>query len=166
MAIGMILPFFTGQIQQIGNMLLPMHLPVFLCAFICGWQYAAAIGAALPLLRSVTFGMPLLFPNAIAMALELAAYGAAAGLIYRAIGKKSVAAVYASMLPSMIIGRIVWGVSQFCLLGINGTGFSWQAFVAGAVTTALPGIVLQLVLVPATVGIINAKRCNANESGK
>ena len=166
MAVGMILPFFTGQIQHIGNMLLPMHLPVFLCAFICGWQYAAAVGVALPLLRSVSFGMPLLFPNAIAMALELAAYGAVTGLIYRAIGKRSLPAVYASMIPAMIVGRIVWGLSQFCLLGIKGTDFSWQAFTAGALTTAIPGIVLQLILVPATIGIINAKRCDANESGK
>ena len=41
LAIGLVLPFFTGQIKEIGNMLLPMHLPVFLCALICGWQYGA-----------------------------------------------------------------------------------------------------------------------------
>ena len=30
-AVGIVLPFFTGQIPQIGNMLLPMHLPVLVC---------------------------------------------------------------------------------------------------------------------------------------
>ena len=39
MALGIVLPFFTGQIPQIGGMLLPMHLPVLLCGLLCGWQY-------------------------------------------------------------------------------------------------------------------------------
>ena len=52
MAIGIVLPFFTGQIPRIGNMLLPMHIPVFLCGLICGWQYGAVVGFLLPLLRS------------------------------------------------------------------------------------------------------------------
>ena len=68
LAIGMILPFFTGQIPRIGNMLLPMHIPVLLCGLICGWQYGAAVGLVLPLLRSMTLGMPPLFPTATAMA--------------------------------------------------------------------------------------------------
>ena len=58
MAIGFVLPFLTGQIPQIGNMLLPMHLPVFLCGLICGWQYGLAVGFILPLIRSLVFGMP------------------------------------------------------------------------------------------------------------
>lgn len=82
MAIGVVLPILTGQIQQIGNMLLPMHLPVFLCGLICGWQYGAAVGFVLPLFRSVTFGMPPLFPTATATAFELATYGLVAGLLY------------------------------------------------------------------------------------
>ena len=50
LALGLVLPFLTGQVPQIGNMLLPMHLPVFLCGLLCGWQYGAAVGFALPLL--------------------------------------------------------------------------------------------------------------------
>ena len=63
MAIGIVLPFFTGQIPQIGKMLLPMHIPVILCGLICGWQYGLVVGFILPFLRYVMFGMPLLFPN-------------------------------------------------------------------------------------------------------
>ena len=44
LAIGLVLPFLTGQIPRIGNMLLPMHIPVFLCGLICGWQYGGAVG--------------------------------------------------------------------------------------------------------------------------
>ena len=40
-AVGMVLPLLTGQIQQIGSTFLPMHLPVILCGLICGWQYGA-----------------------------------------------------------------------------------------------------------------------------
>ena len=166
LAIGMILPFFTGQIQQIGSMLLPMHIPVFLCAFICGWQYAFAVGFSLPLLRSLIFGMPMLFPNAVSMALELAVYGIVAGFVYRLTGRKSILSVYVSMISAMILGRIIWGLAQFCLLGINGTAFSWQAFVAGAVTSAIPGIIIQLILVPTIVGILNAKGYDIDERSK
>ena len=58
MAIGLVLPFLTGQIPQIGSMLLPMHLPVLLCGLICGWQYGGLVGFVLPLLRYLLFGMP------------------------------------------------------------------------------------------------------------
>ena len=71
MALGIVLPFLTGQIQQIGNMLLPMHIPVMLCGFICGWQYGLAVGAVTPLLRSMMFGMPPMMPTAAAMAVEI-----------------------------------------------------------------------------------------------
>ena len=69
LAIGFVLPFLTGQIQQVGNMLLPMHLPVLVCGFVCGWPWGLAVGFVLPLLRSLFFGMPPMVPTALAMAL-------------------------------------------------------------------------------------------------
>ena len=75
LAIGLVLPFFTGQIPQVGSMMLPMHIPVLLCGLICGWKYGLMVGFVLPPLRSVLFGMPPLFPTGAAMAFELAAYG-------------------------------------------------------------------------------------------
>ena len=112
MAIGMVLPILTGQIQQIGNMLLPMHLPVFLCGLICGWQYGATVGFVLPLFRSVTFGMPPLFPTATAMAFELVTYGLVAGLLYGRSRWQCVIALYRSLIAAMLAGRIVWGASR------------------------------------------------------
>ena len=56
LAIGLVLPFLTGQIPEIGSLLLPMHIPVFLCGLICGWQYGAVVGFILPLLRNLLFG--------------------------------------------------------------------------------------------------------------
>lgn len=155
-AVGMVLPFLTGQIQQIGNLLLPMHIPVFLCGLVCGWQYGGAVGLILPILRSLSFGMPYLYPNAIGMAVELAIYGLMTGLIYNNIlRRRNVFSVYIAMIPAMLCGRVVWGISQIVLLGIKNTTFTWQMFVAGAFLNAIPGILLQLVLIPAVMSTLN-----------
>ena len=99
----------TGQIPQIGSMLLPMHIPVLLCGLVCGWQYGAVVGFVAPLLRSVLFGMPPMYPVAIAMAFELLTYGLVIGLVYRRLAKKGLAGVYAALLTAMAAGRLVWG---------------------------------------------------------
>ncbi|MBO5474331.1 MAG: ECF transporter S component [Lachnospiraceae bacterium] len=154
MALGIVLPFFTGQIPQIGNMLLPMHIPVLLCGFICGWQYGLAVGFATPLLRSMIFGMPVMMPSAIGMAFELAAYGFVTGFLYRKLPKKNYT-VYVSLLGAMIIGRIVWGMVSVVLYGIQGNSFSVQIFLSGALLNAIPGIILQIILIPAIMIALN-----------
>ena len=75
LALAFVLPMLTGHIPQVGNMLCPMHLPVLLCGFVLGGPWGLAIGFIAPLLRSVLFGMPPLFPTAISMAFELGTYG-------------------------------------------------------------------------------------------
>lgn len=155
LALGMVLPFLTGQIQQIGNMLLPMHIPVLLCGLICGWQYGAAVGFILPLLRSVTFGMPPMYPVALAMAFELATYGLVSGFLYARSRWQCVIALYRCLIAAMIAGRLVWGVAEIVLLGLRGKAFTWEAFLAGALLNAIPGIILQLVLIPAIMVALN-----------
>ncbi len=149
LAIGFVLPFLTGQIQTIGNMLSPMHIPVLLCGLICGRKYGAAVGFILPLLRSMIFGMPPMYPNAIAMALELMTYGLVIGLLYSHSRWQCVVALYRCLIAAMLAGRVVWGIAEIILLGIGGNTFTVQAFLAGAVLNAIPGIILQLVLIPA-----------------
>ena len=149
LALCLVLPMITGGIPTIGNMLLPMHISVLLCGLLCGWQYGLVIGFVAPLLRSVLFGMPPLFPTA--MAFELAAYGLIIGLVYRLLPKHGVAALYISLLTAMVGGRLVWGVAKVVLLGMAGNAFTFQAFLSGALLTAVPGIVLQLVLIPAVM---------------
>ena len=149
LAIGLVLPFFTGQIPQIGSMLLPMHIPVFLCGLICGWQYGAVVGFILPLLRYLLFGMPVLFPGGVSMAFELLTYGLVAGLLYGLSRWQCVIALYRCLIAAMLAGRVVWGIVQMLLLGVSGTGFTLQMFLAGAVLNAVPGIILQLILIPA-----------------
>ena len=149
LAIGLVLPFLTGQIKEIGNMLLPMHIPVFLCCYICSWKHGMALGLILPLMRSMIFHMPALYPNAVAMAFELSTYGLVAGYLFYKSKYKCTKALYKSMIISMLAGRVVWGIAQVILLGISGSAFTFSAFIAGAFAKAVPGIVIQLILVPA-----------------
>ncbi len=148
LGIGLVLPFLTGQIQQIGNMLLPMHIPVLLCGLICGWQYGLAVGFITPLLRSAIFHMPVMFPNAVAMAFELCTYGLVVGYLYSHAKWQCTKSLFRSMIAAMIAGRVVWGIVEVILLGVGANGFTFTMFISGALLNAIPGIILQLVLIP------------------
>ncbi len=164
LAIAMVLPFLTGQIPQIGAMLSPMHIPVLLCGFMCGWPWGLAVGFIAPLLRSVLFGMPALFPAAVAMAFELAVYGGMSGLLYRLLPRKPWA-VYAALIIAMIAGRVVWGAVRLVLAGLSGTSFTWALFIAGALTNAVPGIILHLILIPVLVIAMESAGLSLNRHG-
>lgn len=153
LAMAFVMPFLTGQIPQIGSMLCPMHIPVILCGYICGAPWGLVVGAVAPLLRSLTLGMPPLFPVAFAMAFELAVYGFMSGLLYRVLPKKKIN-IYVSLILSMIAGRLVWGAVQFCCMGLDATKFGFSAFWAGAVVNALPGIIIQLILIPVIIAVL------------
>ncbi|MGE5495980.1 MAG: ECF transporter S component [Burkholderiales bacterium] len=150
LALCIVLPFLTGQIPEIGSMLLPMHLPVLLCGFICGWPFGLVVGAVAPVLRSAIFTMPPMFPTAVAMTFELAAYGLVSGLLYKLLPKKN-AYIFVALIAAMLAGRIVWGGVSYILYGIGGTAFTWEIFMSGAILKALPGIAVQIVLIPLLV---------------
>ncbi len=162
LAIALVLPFITGQIPEIGAMLSPMHIPVLLCGFVCGWQWGMAVGLVAPLLRSALFGMPTLYPAAVAMTFELAAYGALSGILYRLLPKK-IWSVYAALILAMIGGRLVWGAARYALAGLSCSEFPLSAFLAGAVTGALPGIILHIVLIPALVMVLEKAGLTLNK---
>lgn len=148
LAVGLVLPLLTAQIKEIGDTLLPMHLPVLVCGLVCSPAYGGIVGLILPFLRSVVFGMPPLYPNAVWMALELAAYGLVIGLVYSRFKKQGIVPIYTGLLTAMVAGRLVWGVAKAILLGVAGKGFTMEAFWVGGFLDAIPGIVLQLILVP------------------
>jgi hypothetical protein len=150
LALAYALPFLTGQIPEIGKMLCPMHIPVLLCGFICGAVWGLTVGAIAPLFRSLTLGMPVLFPSAVCMAVELAVYGLVSGIAYRLLPKKIVY-TYISLLIAMIVGRCVWGAAMLVCMGITEGSFGFSAFMAGAVTNAIPGIIVQIILIPVIV---------------
>ena len=128
-------------------MLCPMHIPVILCGFICGCKYGLIVGVIAPLLRSLTIGMPSLFPTAICMSFELAAYGFISGILYNLLPKKKLY-IYITLIVAMIGGRVVCGTAMFCFLGFNNNKFGLSSFWTGGFVNAFPGIVLQIVLIP------------------
>lgn len=149
LALCLVLPFLTGQIPQIGAALCPMHLPVLLAGFLCGPWWAAAVGATAPLLRHLIFGMPPIL-TAIAMAFELLTYGLLSGALHRLLPQRAVS-IYLSLIGAMVGGRLVWGAVQVVILGLSDSAFTWAAFWAGAVANAIPGIIVQLILIPILV---------------
>lgn len=154
LALGMVLPMLTGQIKEIGDSLLPMHLPVMICGLVCGYKYGAAIGLMLPFFRSLAFSMPPIYPNAVWMALELATYGLVIGFIYMKLSKSKIS-MYIALITAMIAGRLVWGAAKAVLLGVAGKSFTISAFIIGGFVDSLLGIVLQLVIVPPIAALIN-----------
>ena len=160
LALAFVMPFLTGQIPEVGAMLCPLHIPVLICGFVCGWPWGLAVGSIAPLLRSLILGMPPIFPTAVCMAFELAAYGLVAGLMYKLLPRKK-PYIYLSLIIAMIVGRLVWGTAMAVCLG---GGFTFTAFIAGAFTNAIPGIIVQLVIVPLVVMLFeNLKFLNSRD---
>ena len=157
----MVLPFLTGQIPQIGSMISPMHIPVFLCGFLCGWPYALVMGFIAPILRYFLFGMPPILPTGMAMAFELAAYGAVAGFAYKRAPKTNIF-IYVSLIAAMLAGRAVWGIASMAIYGLQGNQFTFSAFLAGAFIKAVPAIIIHIAIIP--VLVIAAKRAGFIEN--
>ncbi len=140
LALGLILPIFTGQIPKVGQMLLPMHIPILLCGFLCGPRYGLLVGIVCPLFRSTLFGVPPIFPTALAMAFELGTYGFVSGYLYSRSRWQCVLAAEKCLLAAMIAGRLVWGAVMFLLLHLMGQ---------------IPGIIIQLFLIPMVLYALN-----------
>lgn len=154
LALAYIMPFLTGQIPEIGSMLCPLHIPVLLCGFICGWPWGLMVGFIAPLLRSLTLSMPPLFPTAVCMTFELAAYGGISGFMHKILPRKK-PYIYCSLLTAMVLGRFVWGIAMFVCMGMKNSPFTMKAFLSGAILNALPGIIIQIVLIPLLVMLLD-----------
>lgn len=162
LALAIVLPYITGNIPEIGSMLCPMHIPVLLCGFICGPFYAGAVGFIAPILKSViSGGMPPMFPMAIAMAFELLAYGALSGLLNNVLPRKN-GYIYLSLVMAMLGGRVIWGIVRFVLATVSAEVFTFEAFLAGAITSAIPGIILHILLIP--VCVMALRRANLDKT--
>ena len=155
LALGIILPYATAHgFGMSGNILLPMHIPVLLCGFLCGPLYGLLCGLLLPVTNSLLTGMPALYPMAVIMTCELAMYGVACGFLYKILRRcNPILRTYIALIGAMLLGRIVYGVVIWLML-ISGTDTSKMS-VIGAVVTGLPGIIAQLVLIPAIVSAVS-----------
>ncbi len=157
LALGILLPFLTGNNRVLGNVMSLMHIPVLLCGFVCGLPYGVAVGFVTPLLRSLLVGMPPMVPVALAMAFELAAYGALAALLYRAL-PKTIPGLYLALVLSMIGGRLVWGLASYIIFTAMGNPFTLQMFWAAAFVNPLPGIIFHIVIIPPILLALQANK--------
>ncbi len=137
--------------QELRSLLSPMHLPVLLCGLVCGWPYGAACGVMGPVLSSLITSMPPTAPL-VPMIPELCAYGLMAGLLMQVIRTgKLYADLYLSLVPAMLIGRVVGGVARALFFMAQAKSYSIALWVGSYLTGTLPGIILQLVLLPILV---------------
>ncbi len=150
-ALGLVFPSLF-HVFGAGTVFLPMHIPVLLCGFVCGPLFGAVCGLIVPLLSSLTTGMPVFFPTGVAMMAELCTYGALTGLFYKRWN------VYFSLIGAMLGGRVVSGIANTLLYTIAAKPYGFSVFLTSAFVTALPGIVIQLIAVPAVILILQKAR--------
>lgn len=151
LALGILLPIAFHWLPGGGKALSPMHIPVLLCGFVCGWPLGLVVGALTPLLSSLFTGMPPMgMPFMIAMIPELACYGLLAALCYRLLPKNP-AGLYGSLILAMLGGRVVYGIAMWLLMLAGRGEYSMQAFLAGAFAQAVPAIILHIVVIPPLV---------------
>ena len=157
-AIGLVLPFFTSHaIGMPGTTLLPMHLPVLLCGLLCGPLYGALSGIVIPVLSSILTGMPPIYPMLPIMLVQLFTMGLISGFLYQRIKLH----IYISLLASLLAGWALYGLT-FAVLTLIGNGSLRALSVSGAVIQGIPGIIIQLILIPVIMSVI--KRYFASES--
>ncbi len=155
-ALCVVLPTAFHAVPNAGSIFLPMHIPVLLAGLICGWSYGLICGLIGPLLSTLFTGMP---PMAYlpSMLIELAVYGAATGLLMSLVHTREIYTdLYISLIGGMLIGRIVAGLSRALIFA--GGSYSMAAWATSYFATALPGIVIQLVLLPSIVFALERAR--------
>jgi uncharacterized membrane protein len=154
-ALCLVLPMAFHSIPNAGQVMLPMHIPVLLCGLVCGWPNGLLCGLIGPLLSSVITGMP---PAAMlpSMMVECAAYGLVSGLGMKYIRTgKTVTDLYISMIAAMVLGRVVAGFAKAWIFTPGVAPFAW---VTTSLVTGIPGIVIQLVLMPLVVTALTRAR--------
>ena len=159
-ALCVVLPIAFHTIPDAGSVFLPMHIPVLLCGLICGWPYGLACGLLGPVLSSLLTGMP---PAAYLppMIIECAVYGMVCGLMLKVLRTgRSTVDLYAALIAAMLAGRVVSGIAKALIFS---PGMAMGVWITSSFVTALPGIIIQLVLIPQVVRLlmkISPNSCN------
>ena len=141
-----LLPMLTDHAPQVSVMLCLMHFPVMVCGMMCGAPWGVAVGMSAPILRSLMFGMPLMYPDAVAMCVEMGVYGFICGLEAND-PRKSPGNIFLDLILAMVAGRVAWGAAMTFFAVISQVTFSVEAYKA-AILNTWPGIILQLMGLP------------------
>ena len=154
-ALCVVLPMAFHSIPNAGQVILPMHIPVLLCGMVCGSGYGFVCGLLGPMLSSFITGMP---PAAImpSMMVECAAYGCVTGLMMKYVRTgRPVADLYISMITAMVLGRVISGLVKSLILSPGTAPFAW---VTTSLVAGIPGIIIQLVLMPVVIMALTRAR--------
>ncbi len=155
LVMGFILPYVSAHSFGVqGTVFLPMHIPVFLCGLVLGPLYGLGLGMILPILLSLLTSMPTIYPMAPIMTAELMTYGLFSGLLYYNTilsGKKW--GIYVALIISMLLGRISYGLVFEILFFAAGELKALSVW--GAIITGIPGIIVQLLIIPPCVLLLN-----------
>ena len=154
LALAFVLPFLTAGDPTLGNIYLPMHIPILLCGYFCGWKYGLMTGLIAPIFRSLLIGMPPMFPIAVSMSFELGAFGFLTGFLHQLLPHNKIKFLYVSLIGAMIGGRFVAGVANTILYSVSDRPYGFEAFVTASFVVALPGIIIQLAMIPILVNRI------------
>ena len=154
-ALCVVVPMAFHAIPNAGSIFLPMHIPVLLCGMLCGWPFGFIAGMLGPLLSRLTTGMP---PAAMlpGMMVECAVYGAISGLVLKYVHTgKLYADLYISLIPAMLAGRVISGIAKALIFAPDTTLAGWATV---SFVTGLPGIAIQLILIPAILFALEKAR--------
>ncbi|QUI22367.1 ECF transporter S component [Vallitalea pronyensis] len=160
--IGIILPMIFHAVGGAGKVFLPMHIPVILAGFILSPVYAVGVGMLTPLISSLLTTMPLLYPICPIMMVELGTYG----LVISLLSKAGVHNIFIKLLASMLVGRLMAGLTVYIMGVTLGLKFDPIEYVKGAIVVGLPGLLIQWLIIPSMVymmdryfpRIVNIKR--------
>lgn len=142
----------------LGSALSPLHLPVLLCGLLCGWNYGLLCGVVGPVLSCLISGMPS-FPMLITMIPELCVYGVLCGLLMKWIRTRHICAdLYLSLVPAMLAGRVVGGVANALVYASGAQSYSLALWAGSYFAATLPGIIVQLILLPGIVLVLTKAR--------
>lgn len=147
-ALCVVLPMAFHTIQNAGTVFLPMHIPVLLCGLMCGWPFGFICGLLGPALSSLLTSMP---PAAMlpSMMVECAAYGCVTGLMMKFVHTgKTLPDLYIGMVVAMVLGRVLAGLAKSLIFSPGTAPFAW---VTTSLVAGIPGIVIQLILIPLVV---------------
>lgn len=138
-----------------GRVFLPMHIPVFLAGFIAGPYSGLLVGLLAPGLSAMLTGMPPSYAVPL-MTLELPMYGLVAGLCYYRMKIN----IYVSLIIAMLLGRIMFGLGLFLLGMFMDLPYDAATFFStgGAILTGLPGLAVQLFLIPPIAAAVRRQK--------
>lgn len=145
-AFGIVLPIAFHFVNFTGVVFLPMHIPVLIAGLMLGSRLGLMVGIITPVLSSLLTGMPPMapVPIAIIMIFELAVYGGTIGYL-----REKKVNVFIALLSAQVLGRIMAGVVVAVLVFAFGFHqLSPITYVTGSIVTGIPGIIIQLLLIP------------------